>query len=253
MNEKSTLKRTRFYPFLILFILLIILPLIIIHTVNAMGDSIKATKRRDGEYITVKGQYKTDLSLLGGGEDWMLTLVNKENPLSDNYSPKLERLQNGLEFDARAIDQLNLMLSDAKELGLSPVVCSAYRSIEYQQKLFDNQVNSQMSRGLSREQAEIETSKAISYPGTSEHNLGLAVDIVSIDYQILDERQAETAEIKWLIEHCKEYGFILRYPKDKIDITGVIYEPWHFRYVGIEAAKEIMNDGITLEEYLLGK
>jgi D-alanyl-D-alanine carboxypeptidase len=215
-----------------------------------MEDSIKAKIRRMGEDTTVKHQDKTDLSLLDESEDWMLTLVNRENLLSDNYLPKLEKLQNGLEFDSRAIDQLNLMLSDARAQGLSPVVCSAYRSIEYQQKLFDNQVNKEISKGLNRQEAEIEASKAIAYPGTSEHNLGLAVDIVSIDYQILDEKQAETEEIKWLIEHCKEYGFILRYPRDKIDITGVIYEPWHFRYVGIEAAKEIMENALCLEEYL---
>lgn len=250
MNEKKTLKRTKFYTLLILLILLIILPLIIIYIANAMEDSIKVTGRGMGEDTTVKHQDKTDLSLLDVREDWMLTLVNRENPLLDSYFPKLEKLQNGLEFDARAIDQLNLMLSDARAQGLSPVVCSAYRSIEYQQKLYENQVNKEISKGLNRQEAEIEASKTIAYPGTSEHNLGLAVDIVSIDYQILDEKQAETEEIKWLIEHCKEYGFILRYPKDKINITGVIYEPWHFRYVGIEAAKEIMENSLCLEEYL---
>ncbi|NMB13618.1 MAG: M15 family metallopeptidase, partial [Firmicutes bacterium] len=157
---------------------------------------------------------------------------------------------NGLQFDRRAIEQLNSMLSDARAQGLSPVVCSAYRSLEYQQKLFDNQVNKQMSKGLSREQADIEARKVVAYPGTSEHNLGLAVDIVSLSYQHLDEAQANTAEVKWLIEHCSEYGFILRYPKDKIDITGVFYEPWHFRYVGIDAAKAITENGQCLEEYL---
>lgn len=182
--------------------------------------------------------------------DWMLTLVNANNPLPDNYSPELKTLSNGLQFDARAIDQLNAMLSAAREQGLSPVVCSAYRSIENQRTLFNNQVAKQMANGLSKEQAEIEARKVVAYPGTSGHNLGLSADIVSINYQLLDEAQSDTPEVKWLIEHCSEYGFVLRYPKDKTDITGIIYEPWHFRYVGVQAAKEIMENGICLEEYI---
>jgi LAS superfamily LD-carboxypeptidase LdcB len=159
--------------------------------------------------------------------------------------------KNGLEFDERAIDQLNAMLSDATSQDLSPIVCSAYRTIEKQKTLFNNQVYKYMAKGLSQEQAETEARKYVAYPGTSEHNLGLAADIVSVDYQILDEKQADTEEIKWLIEHCSEYGFIIRYPKDKVHITGVAYEPWHFRYVGVQAAQEIMKSDLCLEEYLV--
>lgn len=183
-------------------------------------------------------------------EDWMLILVNHSNPLPNTYEPLLARLSNGMQFDKRAIEHLNAMLSAARAQGLFPVICSAYRSIEYQQKLFNNQVHRQMSKGLDRPQAEVEAGKIVAYPGMSEHNLGLVVDIVSLDYQHLDEAQANTAEVKWLTEHCSEYGFILRYPKDKIDITGIVYEPWHFRYVGIDAAKAIMQSGYCLEEYL---
>ena len=201
----------------------------------------------------VKPEEDKDSKAERDGEDgnWMLTLVNGENPLPDEYSPPLEKLENGLQFDARAIDQLNAMLSDARAQGLSPVVCSAYRTIEYQEKLFDNQINKQMSRGWGRRQAVEEASKVVSYPGTSEHNLGLAADIVSESYQILDEKQADTSEMQWLLEHCSEYGFILRYPEGKTDVTGVIYEPWHFRYVGKQAAKEITENGLCLEEYLM--
>ena len=87
-------------------------------------------------------------------------------------------------------------------------------------------------------------------PGTSEHQLGLALDIVDLDYQQLDTRQEETPEQKWLMENSWKYGFILRYPTDKSNITGIIYEPWHYRYVGKEAAKVIHEKGICLEEYL---
>lgn len=90
----------------------------------------------------------------------------------------------------------------------------------------------------------------VAYPGTSEHQLGLAADIVARSYQLLDDQQAQTAEARWLKEHCAEYGFILRYPTDKTSLTGVIFEPWHYRYVGEEAAREIMGQGICLEEYL---
>lgn len=206
-----------------------------------------------GENIIQTLPAHTNLPSISDNEDWMLMLVNGDNPLQENYSPKLEKLKNGLEFDERAIRQLNAMLSEAKAQGLSPIVCSAYRTIERQKTLFNNQVYEYMAEGFSQEQAEIEARKHVAYPGTSEHNLGLAVDIVSLNYQLLDEKQADTKEIEWLNEYCSDYGFILRYPKDKVNITGVEYEPWHFRYVGIQAAQEIMRDGITLEEYLANK
>ena len=96
-----------------------------------------------------------------------------------------------------------------------------------------------------------ETLKSVQLPGHSEHATGLAIDIVSATHSDLDESQAETEESKWLAEHCAEYGFILRYPPEKYEITGIIYEPWHYRYVGTEIAQEIMSEGITLEEYYM--
>ena len=176
--------------------------------------------------------------------------MNSENPLPDNHSPDLKSLPNGLLFDERAIDWLDEMLSAMRTQGLSPVVCSAYRTIEFQRTLFDNKVSSLMASGFSKAQAETEARKSVAYPGTSEHNLGLAADIVSIDYQLLDDKQAETPEVRWLLDNCAEYGFILRYPRGKEALTGISYEPWHFRYVGITAAREIMASGLCLEEYL---
>lgn len=101
-----------------------------------------------------------------------------------------------------------------------------------------------------RHQAYAAAATVVAIPGTSEHNLGLAVDICALDYQILDDAQADTPEQQWLMEHCAEYGFILRYPKGKEDMTGIIWEPWHYRYVGVEAAQEISQSGLCLEEYL---
>lgn len=97
-----------------------------------------------------------------------------------------------------------------------------------------------------------EAGKVVAVPGTSEHQLGLAVDIVDTNYQILDEAQENTAVQKWLMEHSWEYGFILRYPSDKGHITGIIYEPWHYRYVGREAAREMYEQGLCMEEYVRG-
>lgn len=248
-KRKSSLRGGKVFIATILSFILLLSFAVIVNAGTL--QSIKVLIReKENEFFS---KQEENSYLVQDNKEWMLILVNEKNPLPDGYSPKLKKIENGLEFDERAIDYLNEMLADARLQGLSPVVCSAYRSVEYQQELFDNQIKKQIANGLSSQQAAVEVRKVVANPGTSEHNLGLAVDIVSLDYQILDERQATTPEIEWLVEHCSEYGFILRYPKDKTEITGIIYEPWHFRYVGKQAAKEIMNDGITLEEYLLGK
>ena len=142
------------------------------------------------------------------------------------------------------------MMDDCRAAGLSPYICSSYRTWEKQNRLFEENVRSLMAQGYSEEEARTETAKNIAIPGTSEHQLGLAVDIVDKNYQILDETQEDTAVQKWLMENSWRYGFILRYPTDKSDITGIVYEPWHYRYVGKEAAEAIYNEGICLEEYL---
>ena len=111
-------------------------------------------------------------------------------------------------------------------------------------------VQNRLNQQMTPLEAYQETSTSVALPGTSEHATGLAVDIISTSYGELDDRQGDTAEQKWLMEHCWEYGFILRYPPEKSDITGIIYEPWHYRYVGKDAAQEITEQGITLEEYL---
>ena len=142
------------------------------------------------------------------------------------------------------------MMDACRAAGNSPVICSSYRSYEKQQSLYQNKVNRLAAQGYSQEKAREEAAKAVALPGTSEHQLGLAVDIVDIANQNLDSSQEDTAVQQWLMEHSWEYGFILRYPNDKSDITGIIYEPWHYRYVGKDAAAEIYQQGLCLEEYL---
>jgi D-alanyl-D-alanine carboxypeptidase len=180
-----------------------------------------------------------------------LTLVNAANPLPADHAPELLESEDGYLYDARAVGALLAMLSGAREDGLSPAICSAYRPIAKQLELYEAKVNELILLGYERPDAEKTAATIIAYPGTSEHNLGLAVDSVAAYYGTLDSTQADTPEAQWLAANCQDYGFILRYPEDKGDVTGIIYEPWHFRYVGVDAAKEIMERGICLEEYLV--
>lgn len=182
--------------------------------------------------------------------DWNLMLVNTWNKLPVDFNIEITKLKNGQSVDKRIYPELQAMLDDARAEGLSPVICSSFRTMEKQQSLFNNQVNKYISRGYSIEQAKIESAKWVAIPGTSEHQAGLAVDIVALSNQVLNKEQEKSAEQKWLMKNCDKYGFILRYPSDKSEITGIGYEPWHYRYVGKDAAKEIMDKGICLEEYL---
>lgn len=183
-------------------------------------------------------------------EDWQLLLVNPWNELPEDYEVELATLANGLQVDARIYDDLSAMLTACWDAGLSPIVCSAYRTEATQTRLYSNKVARVRASGVPEAQVEAEAAKWVAPPGTSEHQTGLALDIVAASYQILDEQQEDTAEQQWLMENSWKYGFILRYPAEKSDITGIGYEPWHYRYVGREAAAEIHRTGVCLEEYL---
>ena len=176
--------------------------------------------------------------LLASDDDrWCL--VNEKHPLDTSYVPaKLTEISGGKQVDSRMADSLNKMLDDAKKAGLSMYVTSGYRSYEKQRDVFNTTMQDWINQGYTP------------LNGTSEHATGLAVDIMSTKYGELDEKQGDTEEQKWLMEHCSEYGFVLRFPQDKSDITGIVYEPWHYRYVGVDAAKEMTENGLTLEEYV---
>lgn len=184
-------------------------------------------------------------------EDWNLLLVNWENPLPEDFSiPRLTQLVNGHAIDSRAYPDLQRMMDAARAAGLQPTICSSYRTWDKQEELFENKVQTLLAEGYGRTEAEERAAMWVARPGTSEHQAGLAVDIVDKSYQLLDRGQEETAVQQWLMAHCAQYGYILRYPTDKSALTGVNYEPWHYRYVGTEAAAEIMEQGLCLEEYL---
>lgn len=183
-------------------------------------------------------------------DSWAMTLVNRDNPVpADDSIPELVELRNNQSIDRRAYPALQRMMDDCRAAGLDPLICSSYRTEEFQTELFENKTAQYLAEGYGREEAETLASQWVARPGTSEHQLGLAVDIVDNGYQNLDEAQEQTAVQQWLLAHCAEYGFILRYPTDKADLTGVQYEPWHYRYVG-SAAETIMDRGLCLEEYL---
>lgn len=184
---------------------------------------------------------------------WNLTLVNRWNPLPEGWTVDEVELSNGWAVDSRCYDALQQMMDACRAEGLYPVVCSAYRTQAMQQTLFDQMKQSLLDQGYSDADAETEAGRQVAVPGTSEHQLGLAVDIVDLDHQLLDESQEQTAVQKWLMTNSWRYGFILRYPTAKTETTGIIYEPWHYRYVGQEAAAEIYQQGVCLEEYIAAK
>ncbi len=181
---------------------------------------------------------------------WNLVLVNSFHPMQEGYVPELTEVAKGYSVDSRIAEPLKNMLKAAEADGMSIMICSAYRSIEKQTQVFNSSVQDRLNNGMNYWEAYEDTRLSVALPGTSEHGLGLALDLISTQYTELDEKQAETKEAKWLEENCYKYGFILRYPLEKTVETGIIYEPWHYRYVGEEDAKKIMEAGMTLEAYL---
>ena len=183
-------------------------------------------------------------------KDELLTLVNFENTIPKDWKVDLVQLNNGQSVDRRIYDDLIAMLQAAKSEGLNPLICSSYRTNEKQEQLYQNKVSEYLSQGYSKVEASDKAAFWVARPGTSEHQLGLAVDIVSTKNQRLDRSQENTVEQQWLIQNSWKYGFVLRYPTNKNSITGVGYEPWHYRYVGKEHAKKTNELGVCLEEYV---
>ena len=182
--------------------------------------------------------------------DWRLILVNAGTPLPDGYTPpELTQIRSETSVDSRMAPDLNAMLDAARAEGYEPLVCAAYRSFERQRELYEDKIREFLDQGHEQAEAERLAAQWVAPPNTSEHQTGLAVDIVSMDQQVLDENQINSPLQQWLMAHCAEYGFILRYPPEKSAVTGISFEPWHYRYVGREAAREITDSGITLEEY----
>lgn len=177
--------------------------------------------------------------------DWNLILVNRNSYIPDDYKVELTELSNGEKVDSRIYPELQEMFNDARAQGYGLFVREGYRTQEEQQQLLDEKIEAYENEGKSKSEAKKLAEQWVAIPGTSEHQLGIAVDINA------DTTKSSSDDVySWLAENAHKYGFIKRYPSDKTDITGVINEPWHYRYVGKEAALEIYSQGMCLEEYI---
>ena len=180
-------------------------------------------------------------------ENWATTLISKKYPLGKTYSPTLAPVIDGssVTADTRVADAYKLMYADALKEGLVLTPYSAYCSYSRQQTNYENKVQAFVLQGMTEDEAKANAEKRIEPAGCSENGAGLSVDIVSASAGF-----SSTDEYKWLVNNAHKYGFVLRYPEDKTDVTGIIYQPWHWRYVGIEVANEMKSNNLCLEEYL---
>lgn len=186
-------------------------------------------------------------------DDWRLKLVSAKYPLKAELDIELTQVGN-VKVDSRMADSLKQMLADAKKEGYSLQVISGYRTFARSKNLYETKVQEYKNKGMGEQEALAAAAKWVAPPGTSEHHTGLAADIITTDYytrlpELLPEFE-EFEEAQWMKENAHKYGFILRFPKGKEDVTGINFEPWHFRFVGKENAEKIYKQGLTLEEFL---
>lgn len=179
-----------------------------------------------------------------------IILVNPWNFMPSDYETNFVEAERGRKVDALCKDSLLEMLEACRDAGYNVKLLDGARTRDDQIYLFNRKVNYYLDRGYEPDEARAKAGTSVAMPGTSEHELGLAVDLVDGNNYSLDESQESTPAQKWLMENCWDYGWILRYPNDKTEVTGIIYEPWHYRYVGTEVAKELQESGLCLEEYL---
>lgn len=259
------MRKTVIIIIIFLLVILIIEFILLSNGIHKLDES-KITTNNTTNYIKVEDNNKNNTSVTNNKispkdenkelennehiqfeiSEWNLKLVNYENSLPSDFVPPLSLIDNTRKFDTRAIRELKGMISDMKRDGISDIwVQSSYRSIEQQQKIYDEKINQYIRNGKTNKEAEELTLKVINKPGTSEHNLGLAVDFnyVNLEFE-------NTKAFKWLKENAESYGFILRYKKEKEEITKVNYEPWHWRYVGEKHAKRMNELDLCLEEYI---
>lgn len=206
--------------------------------------------KEDGSMAVGKTEIDGE-TLYFGPDGLQILLVNPWNFLPEDFDPEIVDIE-GWWWKSNAIcyEPLMEMLQACRDAGLTPYIASAYRTHGDQKHLHSNKIQRLIAEGYSEAEAKVLAGTVVAVPGTSEHELGLAFDLVDNSYRNLDEAQENTAVQKWLMENSWKYGFILRYPNDKSAITGIIYEPWHYRYVGKLVAQQIYESGLCLEEYL---
>lgn len=230
----------------------IILPIIVIFFIINKANSKNSQEvnseisKQTEETTQSTSENTTETTNVDVTTDWRIRLANYDHILPEDFEVELADIDSTRQFDARAIKYLKDMINDMKKDGHTSIwVQSSYRSVARQKELYENSINKYLKQGKTQEEAEKLTDEYINKPGSSDHNLGLAVD-----FNYVDNTFADTDEYQWLLENAENYGFILRYPKDKEDITKIAYESWHWRYVGEEHAKKMNELNMCLEEYV---
>ena len=225
------------------------------------GKAKKPTRIRPKRWLLIVGVLLVALSLLFLGlrlHRWreeqekakLLTLVDREHPVEDDYNVEFTLLGDGQMVDSRCVDDLEAMLADCRRAGGKPQISASFRTWGAQERVYDEALQALIESGRTQAQAEAELSRRVDLPGYSEHQLGLAVDLLEEGCELPAQEQGETFTLRWLRDNAWRYGFILRYPADKADITGMDERPGHFRYVGRDAAAQIRDLGLSLEEYI---
>lgn len=233
-------------------------------TSTTTTTTVKLSSGSFYDNVTYRSPYAEPADIFKHGRSLML--LNNDYELPEDFQWDLVYWKNGESVDALSLNSpeydsvdavdraayqpLKDMFAAAEKAGVPLELVSAYRSISLQDRLFTRSVNSYMNQGYSKQQAIEKANYARTFSGTSEHNTGLGFDILQKGSYYLTSQFENTEQFKWLMENAEDYGFILRYQKDKIDITGIMYEPWHFRYVGVEHAQKINELGFCLEEYI---
>lgn len=181
--------------------------------------------------------------------EWQYVLINKDTPIK-SYAPSVRQFgSDGPYVDKRMIDSLSSLVDAAKEAGFEPYISVGYRSYADQQQLFNEKASELSKNGVyTYEEAQQIAAEIVAKPGTSDHQTGLAVDILDKEYEVLDYSKMDSKFFDWLDANCAQFGFIKRYPSNKKSVTGWD-EPWHYRYVGKEVAEFIMKNGMCLEEF----
>ena len=260
-KEKRTIKidriKTRILRDLVVAMFFLIICLIFVMAKHVVGNIVSYDNEYEGFINTVhafslgndnKDDSYSDSSEIEDGE-WTTILVNKNNPIPDSYEVELTTLFNGVQVDSRIYPELQKMFDDMRSEGIYPVVGEGYRSHEDQKQMMQDKIDAYIAEGYSRSVAKHQAKKYVAKPGYSEHELGIALDINATE----ESGTTHDEVYQWLYNNAYKYGFILRYPEGKEDITGIDYEPWHYRYVGKKAAAKMYESGLTLEEYVESK
>ena len=227
---------------------------------NNQQDSSISTHSEElqvfSEAAADEAESKAIVTLLASPADWNLVLVNRENQLAEEIPMEFYLTESGYQIDSRIQDPYSQLMEAGKAAGMDLTMVSGYRSIEQQQANYDVNYQNFLASGLSEEEARTKTEEYIALPHASEHTTGLAVDITSTALANQEGNSGLLPDLEnypeglWLKENAPKFGFILRYPKEKEAITGINFEPWHFRYVGIENAMYMTENNLTLEEYI---